>query len=155
VKQVLSEVPTDLPVSGALCFVGRWLLRWFGDWFGDSPADTPPARRRSLGEQLKRDPRGGRRRLDRSRDRLGGAPGRRRGPGGAGTRRVTRLGRRAASVRPSLRGYFKMLTARATTSATVTSDTIDWAAMSILAQRDIGSVSVGEKAVALVKLRYR
>ncbi len=49
----------------------------------------------------------------------------------------------------------KMLTARATTSATVTSDTADWNIIDSFAQRLSGNVSVGLNAVALVKDRYR
>ena len=45
--------------------------------------------------------------------------------------------------------------ARAMTSATVASDTQDWVSMSSLAQRVIGSVSVGLNAVALVNDKYR
>ncbi|MDT5036050.1 MAG: hypothetical protein QOE03_1235 [Micromonosporaceae bacterium] len=46
-----------------------------------------------------------------------------------------------------------MLTARATSSATVNSDTTDSAAIVSFAQRDNGSVSVGLNAVALVNDR--
>ncbi len=49
----------------------------------------------------------------------------------------------------------KMLTARATTSATVTRDTADCRVIAIFDQRDSGMVSVGLKAVALVNARYR
>ena len=48
-----------------------------------------------------------------------------------------------------------MLTARATTSASVASDTADWNIIASFAQRDSGSVSVGLNAVALVNDRYR
>jgi hypothetical protein len=43
-----------------------------------------------------------------------------------------------------------MLTAREMTSATVISDTADWARNKALHHRDNGNVSVGLKAVALV-----
>ena len=43
-----------------------------------------------------------------------------------------------------------MLTALATTSATVISETADWASIVNFAQRDNGSTSVGLNAVALV-----
>ncbi len=49
--------------------------------------------------------------------------------------------------------YFKMLTARATTSATVTMEMTDCRAMASLAQRDSGSTSVGLNADALVNAR--
>jgi hypothetical protein len=48
-----------------------------------------------------------------------------------------------------------MLTARATTRATVTIDTAAWTVMPIFAQRDIGSTSAGLNAAALVNDRYR
>jgi hypothetical protein len=48
-----------------------------------------------------------------------------------------------------------MLTARATTRATVTIETAAWAVMPIFAQRDIGMTSVGLNAAAFVKDRYR
>ena len=48
-----------------------------------------------------------------------------------------------------------MLTARATTRATVTIETEDWAVIANFAHRDIGIVSVGLNAVALVKATYR
>ena len=51
--------------------------------------------------------------------------------------------------------YLRMLTARATTRATVTIETLAWAVMPIFAHRDSGIVSVGLNAVALVKDRYR
>jgi len=51
--------------------------------------------------------------------------------------------------------YFRMLTARATISATVTMDTVDCRVMASLAQRDSGITSVGLNAAALVKARYR
>jgi hypothetical protein len=47
----------------------------------------------------------------------------------------------------------RTLTARATTSATVTSETHDCASIAIFAHRDSGRVSVGLKAVALVNDR--
>ena len=49
--------------------------------------------------------------------------------------------------------YLRMLTARATTRATVTTETAAWAVMAIFAHRDSGIVSVGLNAVALVKDR--
>ncbi len=49
-------------------------------------------------------------------------------------------------------GYFRMLTARAITRAVVDRLTALCSPISTLAQRDNGMVSVGEKAVALVKL---
>jgi hypothetical protein len=52
-------------------------------------------------------------------------------------------------------GYFRMLTARATISATVTMETTDCKVMASLAQRDSGSTSVGLNAAALVNARYR
>jgi len=48
-----------------------------------------------------------------------------------------------------------MLTARAITNTTVTSDTNDWASMVSFAHRVSGIVSVGLNAVALVNDRYR
>jgi hypothetical protein len=51
--------------------------------------------------------------------------------------------------------YFKMLTARAITRATVTSEIRDWASMVSFAHRESGMTSVGLKAVALVKERYK
>ena len=56
---------------------------------------------------------------------------------------------------PVRRGHLRMFTARATTRATVTIDTLACAVMPILAQRDRGSTSVGLNAAALVKDRYR
>ena len=50
-------------------------------------------------------------------------------------------------------GYFRMLTARATISATVTMEMTDCRAMASLAQRDSGSTSVGLNADALVNAR--
>ena len=50
-------------------------------------------------------------------------------------------------------GYFRMLTARATISATVTMDTADCRAMASFAQRDSGITSVGLNADALVNAR--
>lgn len=49
--------------------------------------------------------------------------------------------------------HFRMLTARATTRSTVTSETEDCSIISILAQRDSGITSVGLKAVELVNER--
>jgi hypothetical protein len=51
--------------------------------------------------------------------------------------------------------YLRMLTARATTRATVTIEMADCAVMPIFAQRDSGMTSVGLKAAALVNDRYR
>ena len=48
-----------------------------------------------------------------------------------------------------------MLTARATTRATVTIETADCTVMAVLAQRVSGMTSVGLKAAALVNDRYR
>ena len=50
-------------------------------------------------------------------------------------------------------GYFRMLTARATISATVTMETIDCKVMASFAQRDSGITSVGLNAAALVNAR--
>jgi hypothetical protein len=49
VRQVLLEVGADVPVRGALCFVGTEL-----PWFGDSIAGVPLVGRRGLGKLLKR-----------------------------------------------------------------------------------------------------
>jgi hypothetical protein len=51
-----------------------------------------------------------------------------------------------AKLEPS----YKMLTARETIRPIVTSETIDWAPITLLAMPLSGIVSVGEKAVALV-----
>ncbi len=51
--------------------------------------------------------------------------------------------------------YFRMLTARAITSPRIKSDPAACTAMASLAQRASGITSVGLKAVALVKPRYR
>ena len=51
--------------------------------------------------------------------------------------------------------YLRMLTARDTTSATVNRDAADWTIINNLAQAVSGMVSVGLKAVALVKDVYR
>ena len=51
--------------------------------------------------------------------------------------------------------HFRMLTARATTRATVTIETAACTVMAIFAQRDSGMTSVGLKAAALVNERYR
>ena len=51
--------------------------------------------------------------------------------------------------------YRRMLTARATIRATVTTETAACTVMAIFAQRDSGMTSVGLKAVALVNDRYR
>ena len=48
-----------------------------------------------------------------------------------------------------------MLTARETTSATVTIEMADCTVIAILAQRDSGITSVGLNAAALVNARYR
>ena len=50
-------------------------------------------------------------------------------------------------------GYFKMLTARATISATVTMEMTDCRVMASFAQRDSGITSVGLNADALVNAR--
>ena len=50
-------------------------------------------------------------------------------------------------------GYFRMLTARATISATVTMEMTDCRAMASFAQRDSGITSVGLNAEALVNAR--
>ena len=47
-----------------------------------------------------------------------------------------------------------MLTARATTRATVTIETVAWTVMPIFAHRDSGIVSVGLNAAAFVSARY-
>lgn len=49
---------------------------------------------------------------------------------------------------------FRILTARAATSANVSNEIPDSAIISSLARSDNGMVSVGEKAVAFVKDRY-
>ena len=54
---------------------------------------------------------------------------------------------------PSTEGYFRMLTARATISATVTMEMTDCRVMASLAQRDSGITSVGLNAEALVNAR--
>ncbi len=51
--------------------------------------------------------------------------------------------------------YLRMLTARATTRATVTIETAACTVMPIFAQRDNGITSVGLNAAALVNDRYR
>ena len=51
------------------------------------------------------------------------------------------------------RGYFRMLTARATTSATVMMEMTDCRVMASFAQRDSGITSVGLNADALVNAR--
>ena len=51
--------------------------------------------------------------------------------------------------------YFRTLTARAITRPIVARATIDCAIIASFAQRDSGIVSVGLKAVALVKLTYK
>jgi hypothetical protein len=51
--------------------------------------------------------------------------------------------------------YCKTLTARAMTSATVTTETADWVSIVNLAHLVIGMVSVGLKAVAFVNETYR
>ncbi len=51
--------------------------------------------------------------------------------------------------------YLRMLTARATTRATVTIEMAACTVMAIFAQRDSGMTSVGLKAAALVNDRYR
>ena len=90
-----------------------------------------------------------------------------RGGDAGGTRRVRR---RAACIRRARRGiaaapdrrtrtragaagYFRTLTARATTRATVSSEIPDCSIIVIFAHRDSGSVSVGLNAVAFVNDR--
>ena len=51
--------------------------------------------------------------------------------------------------------YFRTFTARATTSATVDSDTAAWSIIVIFAQRDSGKTSVGLNAEAFVKDKKR
>lgn len=51
--------------------------------------------------------------------------------------------------------YLKILTARAMTRATVTNEIRDLASIVSFAHRESGMTSVGLKAVALVKERYR
>ena len=53
------------------------------------------------------------------------------------------------------RGYFRMLTARATTSPKMTSEATASTAIASLAQRASGITSVGLNATAFVKARYR
>ena len=65
------------------------------------------------------------------------------------------VGFAAAAAVGAPRRHLRMLTARATTRATVRIDTVAWAVMAILDQRDSGSTSVGLNAAALVKDRYR
>ena len=60
----------------------------------------------------------------------------------------------APAAQPRSR-YFKMLTARATTSATVTNEIADCTSMIAFAQRDNGMTSVGLNAVAFVNEVYR
>lgn len=50
VRRELAAVEADVPVRGALCFVGTEL-----PWFGDTIADVPLVGRRGLGKILKRD----------------------------------------------------------------------------------------------------
>ena len=63
--------------------------------------------------------------------------------------------RRLSEARSGPTAHLRMLTARAITSATVTSETSDWASMVSFAHRDNGMTSVGLNAVALVNDRYR
>ena len=72
----------------------------------------------------------------------------------------SRCGNRHGTARRPIRlvggdRYLRMLTARATTRATVIRETADCSNMIIFAQRVSGIVSVGLKAVALVKETYR
>ena len=62
---------------------------------------------------------------------------------------------RSAVVADRLRIHERMLTARATTSPTVTSEASDWPLISHLAMGVSGIVSVGLKAVAFVNETYR
>jgi hypothetical protein len=52
-------------------------------------------------------------------------------------------------------GYFRMLTALAMTSPTTTRHAVAWTAIASFAHRAMGMTSVGLKAVASVKPRYR
>ena len=74
-----------------------------------------------------------------------------------GPRGRLRVNRPAGAPGPaagtSAPGYFKMLTARATISATVTMEMTDCRAMASFAQRDSGITSVGLNADALVNAR--
>ena len=54
---------------------------------------------------------------------------------------------------PQVPGYLRMFTARAITSATVTSEMADWPSMVSFAHAVSGITSVGLKAVALVNYR--
>ena len=83
--------------------------------------------------------------------RHGCADARRAGPP---ARRVAREGCSQRGAGPGS-AYLRMLTARATTSTTVTIETEACTVMAILAQRDSGMTSVGLNAVALVNDRYR
>lgn len=89
--------------------------------------------------------------------------GRRVRPLGGATARLStyrlpcrRVGLRVGvGLRVDVSAYLRMLTARATTRATVTRETEDWSIISILDHLDRGITSVGLKAVALVNERYR
>ena len=70
----------------------------------------------------------------------------------AGSRQTGRPGSGPGGL-TSAPGYFRMLTARATISATVTMEMADCRAMASFAQRDSGSTSVGLNAEALVNAR--
>ncbi len=76
------------------------------------------------------------------------------GPGGPPPFYRPREGAPSGRIRPAGPGYeaqFRMLTARETTTATVTREASDCSIISSLAQAVSGMVSVGLKAVALVK----
>jgi hypothetical protein len=88
----------------------------------------------------------------------GGQPHRPAGGQGRAISRPERSRRhpgRGQALRPALKRYLRMLTARATTRAMVTIEMEACAVMPIFAQRDSGMVSVGLKAAALVNDRYR
>jgi hypothetical protein len=89
-------------------------------------------------------------------DGAGGGAARRTGraarqPGGRGTR-PGRRGRGPAGG-AEREGRYRMLTARAMTSAPTESDTADWTAIVSLAHRASGITSVGLNAVAFVNDR--
>jgi len=80
---------------------------------------------------------------------------------GAAVRSTTRL-RHGLSRRyhvsgpgPLVKGHCRMLATRAMASPMVISAMDDWTPISSLAFRVMGIVSVGLKAVALVRLRYK
>jgi hypothetical protein len=83
-----------------------------------------------------------------------GQPG---GRAGGGAARRARDAARQTRTRPGGRaereGRYRMLTARAMTSAPTESDTADWTAIVSLAHRASGITSVGLNAVAFVNDR--